>query len=343
MIVEQVVEFLAGRGARVVALGEPMHGPEAFPALRNAIFAALPGCGAVAIESEALAGLPAAEFVRGGPGELDEVVAGLSPAFRGIAANRELIAGLRASGAARFAAIDVPMGFNGGESPRRALRMLHEALDGEAWDPIDALIGADDLWAAPIDPPAALLDRAGEMVRELWTSLPERRGGEVAARIVAGLFDFHIAATELGRHERLLTGLGIRDRLMAENVFALERGAGRTLLFAHNQHVRRGRAHVDWEGLDLRWVSAGAHLDQAFGGGYVTFATAIGSAPERGVGDPPPDTLEGVLAKDPTPRLVPTAEIDVTGLVQRERLPGYIPLQPETLRDFDAVVFLPEV
>lgn len=33
---------------------------------------------------------------------------------------------------------------------------------------------------------------------------------------------------------------------MAENVFTLERMAGQFLLFAHNEHVRRGRARVDW-------------------------------------------------------------------------------------------------
>jgi erythromycin esterase-like protein len=353
VIVEQVAEFLAGRAARVVALGEPMHGPEAFPELRNAILGALPECGAVAIESESLAGAAVAEFVLGGPGELDEVVAaGLSPAFRGIAANRSLVAGLRAS-PGRFAAIDVPMGFHGGESPRRALRLLHDLLGSTdavvpGWERIDALIGDDGLWAGSIDVPPEVQGTAAEMVWALRTRLPQldphaARVGELAARTVEGLLAFHTAATGLSHHERLLTGLGIRDRLMAENVFSLERTTRQVLLFAHNQHVRRGRAHVEWDGLNLRWVSAGAHLDQSFGAGYVTFATAIGEAPDRGVGVPPPNTLEGMLATDPTPRLVPTAEIDASGLVEREPTPGYLPLQPGSLADFDAVLFLPSV
>ncbi|MCF7551335.1 erythromycin esterase family protein [Pseudonocardia sp. WMMC193] len=351
MIVEQVVRFVSGRRARVVAMGEPMHGPEAFPALRNAILEALPDCAAVAIESDSLAGLAIDEFVRGGPGDLDEVVGGLSPAFRGIAANRALIAGLRESRGVRFAAIDVPVGFRGGESPRRSARLLHEAAGRPGtWARLDALIGDDDLWTRPIAVPAELRDLAAELVWRMQVALPEvdpgaARAGELAARTVGGLLAYHAAVSGggLSAQERLVTGLGIRDRAMAENVFTLERTAGQVLLFAHNEHVRRGRARVDWDGLDLRWTSAGAHLAHSFGARYVVFATAVGTAPDHGVGEPPPGTLEGLLARDPTPRLVPTSEIDTTGLVRRPSQPGYLSLDPATLTDADAVLFLPTV
>jgi erythromycin esterase-like protein len=54
-MIDQVARLVAERAPRVVGLGEPMHGVEAFPALRNAMLERMPGCRTVAIESECLA------------------------------------------------------------------------------------------------------------------------------------------------------------------------------------------------------------------------------------------------------------------------------------------------
>src|SRR5690242_10727976 len=61
---------------RLLGLGEPMHGVEAFPQLRNKAFQHLvahDGYRSIAIETDCLAALTVDAFVADGKGELDEV------------------------------------------------------------------------------------------------------------------------------------------------------------------------------------------------------------------------------------------------------------------------------
>jgi erythromycin esterase-like protein len=102
--------------------------------------------------------------------------------------------------------------------------------------------------------------------------------------------------------------------------------------------------------MDVRWSSAGAHLARTYGPDYVVIAIAIGSAPHLSIDSPPANTLEGVLAATTsTPRLVSAAELtklvaDAGDLTTRttENF-GYLPLDLDTLDDFDAVLFLPHI
>src|SRR5262249_41131500 len=84
---------------RLLGLGEPTHGVEAFPRLRNEMLRYLvedAGYRSIAIESDCLAGLLVDSYVQTGDGELDDVLArGFSHGFGGYAANRELVAWLR--------------------------------------------------------------------------------------------------------------------------------------------------------------------------------------------------------------------------------------------------------
>ena len=73
--------------------------------------------------------------------------------------------------------------------------------------------------------------------------------------------------------------LGIRDAMMADNfayTVSSEHGRGNVLAFAHNSHLRRGKAQ--WQlGKDLlSWWPAGAHLDGMFGPGYAVIGSAVG-------------------------------------------------------------------
>ncbi len=90
---------------QLLALGEPAHGVEAFPAWRNRIFRTLVEHHAyrsVAIESDVLAGLRVDAYVASGQGTLDEIMQrGFSHGFGEVNANRELIAWMRGFNADR--------------------------------------------------------------------------------------------------------------------------------------------------------------------------------------------------------------------------------------------------
>ena len=93
--------FLGSLGARprLLGLGEPMHGEEEFPLLRNRAFRHLverEGYLSVAIESDCLAALTVDAYVAGGEGSLDAVMErGFSHGFGGSEANRELVVWMR--------------------------------------------------------------------------------------------------------------------------------------------------------------------------------------------------------------------------------------------------------
>lgn len=83
----------------LLGLGEPTHGEEEFPLLRNEVFRQLverEGYRSVAIESDCLAALRVDAFVREGESCLDGVMeTGFSHGFGGSEANRELVAWMR--------------------------------------------------------------------------------------------------------------------------------------------------------------------------------------------------------------------------------------------------------
>jgi erythromycin esterase-like protein len=157
---------------RLLGLGEPTHGEEEFPRLRNEVFRQLvarEGYSSVAIESDCLAALEVDSFVREGEGSLDGVMqTGFSHGFGGSEANRELVAWMReynwrrdAGDRLRFYGFDAPMEITGAASPRRALAALHTYLASHleaallpcAPEAIDRLVGDDGRWT---DPAAAM-------------------------------------------------------------------------------------------------------------------------------------------------------------------------------------------
>ncbi|MDN5930811.1 MAG: erythromycin esterase family protein, partial [Pseudonocardia sp.] len=160
--------FLATRPTppRVLALGEPTHGEEAFPRLRNAALRHLvahAGFRAVAIESDALAGLAVDDHVCGGPGDLDDVMAtGFSHGWGASPANRELVTWLREhnrdrapADRVRFHGIDTPTEMMYAHSPRAALLALHahlatvlDQLPCTVAD-LERLTGDDARWTEP--------------------------------------------------------------------------------------------------------------------------------------------------------------------------------------------------
>lgn len=166
--------FLGSLGARprLLGLGEPMHGEEEFPRLRNEVFRHLverEGYRSIAIESDCLAALTVDAYVAGGEGSLDAVMEnGFSHGFGELEANREVVVWMREHNRnrapedrLRFYGFDAPTEITGAASPREALTALHGYLAAHLEadllpcnsETIEGLIGDDRPWT---DPAAAM-------------------------------------------------------------------------------------------------------------------------------------------------------------------------------------------
>jgi erythromycin esterase-like protein len=381
-----VMKLLPAR-PRLLALGEPTHGEDTLLAVRNDLFRQLAeqeGYQTIAIESDCLMGLVVDDYLTSGMGTLDEVMArGFSHGWGAHAGNRELLRWMRAcndsrpaSGRLRFAGFDGPLEITAAASPRQALTALHAYL--ATWvdpgllpctaDTLDRLLGADGRWAnkaAMMDPSqsagqtpeakelrlladdlAALLD---EQTPHLITaaSPDELDRARLYARTATGLLRYHfwMASTSPGRLARLCA---LRDSMMAGNLLALaERGP--VLVHAHNGHLQRDKSTMPmWQG-PVQWWSAGALVSTHLGQGYAFLATALGTIRHRGVGTPPPDTVEGLLYPLPAGRCVIGTGPLAAALGDTQLVPrvspwfGYSPLDPAHLAGSDAIVFVKDV
>jgi hypothetical protein len=136
-----------------------------------------------------------------------------------------------------------------------------------------------------------------------------------------------------------------RDAMMADNLREIadrEARRGPTLVFAHNRHLQRESSTMAMAGTPVSWWCAGAITATTLGDGYAFVATAVGSAPARGLGEPPPDTLEGLLAELGA-GLHHADDLKGRQLVPRAGEYWYFPLDPEHLDGADAVLFVPTV
>lgn len=373
--------FLAARPIppRVLALGEPTHGIEAFPRLRNAALRHLvehAGYRAVALESDAPAGLLVDDYVCGGPGDLDDVLAaGFSHGFGGSPANRELVAWLRdhnrdrdPADRVRFHGFDAPTEMMYAHSPRAALLALHAHLDAvldrlpcSAAD-IERLTGDDARWTEPAaarepkrsigsSPEVATLRLlADDLVAVLHAERPRLVAATCAdawwrarlqGRSAAGLLRYHAGMADPadGRMSRLS---GLRGAMMAENLLAAAERDAPLLAFAHNLHLQRVLGTWRVGDQAWQWWSAGAIVAEQLGAGYAVIATSMGAAPGKGLGAPAPGTAEAALPAgrvlvDPQMLRGTAARTDVTPAM------GYFPIDPEQLDGSDGIVHLDTV
>ncbi|PVZ08465.1 erythromycin esterase family protein [Actinomycetospora cinnamomea] len=390
-----LVDLLPAR-PRLLALGEPTHGEDTLLHVRNHLFRQLveqQGYRTIAIESDCLRGLLVDDHVTTGRGTLDDVMAhGFSHGFGASPANRQLVAWMRAHNEGRpadeqvrFAGVDGPLEITGAASPREALTALDEHLaavvDADLLpvtaETLDHLLGADERWTDPAamrDPSRSVgrtpeADRLRLVADDLVALLDEQTPASIAAtsrdawhrarlhgRTAAGLLLYHhaMAGTSPGRMARML---GLRDRMMAANLLALaERGP--VLTFAHNAHLQREQSSMRLGEHPVAWWSAGALVAAHLGGDYAFLATALGTIRHRGVDDPPPDTVEGLLAALPPDhgqdhrfleaRLLEARLVDARRLAPRvgDVTPrvspwfGYAPLDPAHLESIDGLVFV---
>ncbi len=236
------------------ALGEPTHGIEAFPLLRNEILGHLVGRGyrSIVLETDVFAASVVDDYVGGATAEIDEVLAtGFSHGFGAVPGNRELVEWLRAHNAGRaprdrvrFHGFDAPVEFSGAPSPRHALSSVNDhlpaALRPASVRDLDALLGEDADWTnqtAMFDPAASIGDSdraralrivADDLASALCRAAPGLRPADPTgyahavahARTAQGLLRYH-AAMASPAPDRIATMGSLRAEMMAENLLAI--------------------------------------------------------------------------------------------------------------------------
>jgi erythromycin esterase-like protein len=331
---------LLSPATRLLGLGEPTHGVEAFPELRNELFRHLvehEGYRSITMESDCLSALAADAYVTDGIGTLDDAMSrGFSHGFGASPANRELLRWMRAYNEQRspherlrFYGFDGPLEMTGAASPRPALTAPHDYLAAHldlAWsrETLDELLGPDERWtnpAATMDPTQSVgrtpeakeLRLIADDLRALLTShAPHLTAAaspgdwwraDLHARTAAGLLRYHAGMAGTAP-TRVGTLMCLRDAMMTDNLDAIirrEARRGPTLAFAHNRHLQRDKSHLQLAGLPLQWWSAGAIIGTRLGDQYAFAAATFGT---RGADVPHPDTLEGLLSTLPHARAV---------------------------------------
>lgn len=374
-----VLRLFGPRPPRLVGLGEPLHGVDEFLRLRGGVFRHLvahAGFRTLALESNAWAGRLVDAWVRGGPGDVEDVqTRGFSPYFGKSAVDRELLEWARAHNAGRPAdeqvhvtGFDAPTEMMFAESPRGPLAHLHRYLDDQGsptvpWSTLDVLLGADDPWtdeAAAMDPARSVGSEervrtlrvlADDLARTLAIEAPALRratgrdafdDAALAARTATGLLAYHASMAEPGDGGRRWSrNAGLRDTMMADNLEALA-ARGPTLVFAHNQHVRTGTAHMTLGPMSLRWQPAGAHLADRLGPDYLAVGIAIGRAAHLGIPEPGPGTIEGALraALPAGNHLLESHAVPSGRELRTWDNPAYVPLDDAALDEVDAVLFV---
>lgn len=387
--VTSFLDSLATR-PRLLGFGEPTHGLDQLPQLRNRIFEHLvehEGYRSIALESDCLAGLVVDDFISGATDSLDEAMrAGFSHGFGEFAANRELVAWMAEQNPSRdpgdrlrFYGFDAPTEMMYASSPRAALLALHDYLVTHldevthGRDTIATLVGDDDRWtnpAAAMDPTQSVggsdeVTRLRVIADDLGAQLLSETPRLVAAtshddwwratlwaRAASGLLRYHAAMAETAPN-RVGRLMGLRDTMMAENLLDLaarESRRGPTLVFSHTGHLQKNPGRWQLADMQLTWWSGGAIAAAAhLGDEIATLAIAFGAAPERGLGAPEPETVEGTLAALPGTGYVFTAAAladavgDAPPRTDHSPRQGYFPVEALHLDGVDGVLFMREI
>ncbi|MGY4103242.1 erythromycin esterase family protein [Nocardia sp. R16R-3T] len=356
----------------LLALGEPTHGIEAFPLLRNEILAHLVDRGyrSIVLETDIFAASVVDDYVAGAASEIDTVLAtGFSHGFGAVPGNRELVEWLRAYNAGRgpvdrvrFYGCEAPVEYAAAPSPRRALSSvidyLPEPLRPASVRDLDALLGEDADWtneAAMFDPAESVGDSdraralrivADDLASALRRAAPGLRPADPTsydhaiahARTAQGLLRYH-AAMASPTPDRIALLLSVRAEMIADNLLAIvaqERRRGPSLVFAHNVHLQRARTAVGET--DKHWGSAGALVALPLGQRYMFLATDANP-------DSDPGTLQNILAEATTRRALfpaPAVRAALAPSISTGKpiVPGHIPLTPADLDSADAVIFI---
>lgn len=341
------------------------------------------GFSAIAIESSFPRAHITNEYIAGrGPKSYEQIQRpGFGQGFGQLEANRELVEWMKEynsnpehRGKLRFYGLDIPTGTIGIASPRQALYFVLDYLSAidngrakEERERIEQLLGQDADWENPsahtdptksmgLSPQATKLRvETEELISELQARRPElveksdRDSFMEAlqhAKVVRGLLNFHASMAKTTGYyaERL----GVRDALQADNLFYMlsrERDRGKVFAFAHNSHLKRGKAEWQWGTELVTWWPAGSQLNEILGKGYAVIGTAVGISEENGIGEPEDGALEARLIATQGPmRFIPTyggkglPASEIANLPIRsgsKKNPTYFPLTSQSFTDFD--------
>lgn len=320
--------------ARVVALGEPVHGAHEPLAFRNCLFRYLveeQGFTAIALESGLHESRRLHDYAAGGAGEVRHLArSGFTWGFWRYPENIELLEWIRAYNLdpkhARkigFYGIDI----SGGDADGAWVRARITLDDGLAYLARAAPAGSArlrekvspflDRFSAPgyrslakgeraslrrsIDGMLGFFDanRAALLAASSREDYEWARQNIVAARQLQSLFDVSGVPDPEGR---LLAGDyradAARDAAMAANaLWALEREGpkARMLIFAHDGHVMNARTHGGiWAVYASRPAVMGMHLRRALGRDLLVVA---GSSVARGEGPGAPGSVDAALGR----------------------------------------------
>ena len=315
---------------------------------------------------------------------------GFGHGFGRLDANRELVEWMRRYNAdpthrikLRFYGFDSPTEMMFSDSPRQVLHFVLDYLASidsasakEHRQRIDLLLGQDSDWENPaammdhtksvgISPAAtALRIETEDLITELRLRRPELAAKSDESRYLEAvqyasearqLLNYHAAlARKSGEpSKRLVELLGIRDLMMADNLAYMvsrERGRGNVLAFAHNSHLKRGKAELQLGTDLLTWWPAGSHLNEMFGPRYAVIGTAVGVSDANGIVRPEACTLEAQLTALPGPaRFIPTHKgrglpaAEIASLPTRSgsmKNPTYVALTTHCFTDFDWLAVL---
>ncbi|GHF67674.1 erythromycin esterase [Kitasatospora xanthocidica] len=153
-----------------------------------------------------------------------------------------------------------------------------------------------------------------------------------------GLLRYHAqsAVRGLTPSDRLSGLIGLRDTLMAQNLLDirdLEARRGPTLVFSHNQHLRRSPSGWAQGELDCGWNSAGRIVGALLGERYAFVAGSLGRSEAIGLGEPASGTHEAFLQRRGTAWELTGAVLPAGGRTRTDTEPrqGYFPLDREVL------------
>lgn len=349
----------------LLGIGEPEHREPALGSVRNAFFARLADSGfrSIALETDRVAALMVDDYVREGVGSFDEVMRdGFSHGFGDFVVNRRLVEWMREYNLGRAPHERLAFhGFDGQTenttafSPRRYLEYARDYLgvevdiagiagDDERWEREEAILDAACSPGATVE--AQRLRAVGvELLRMLdgrVAATPEWRRARIYVTAGLGLLRHHAQAALPDARDTLIARLlATRDGLMAQNLLdirEIEADRGPTLVGAHNVHLQKNPSTLHMSVGDVTWIPVGAIMAALLGDRYVFVAGGLGRGGVLGLGEPAPDTYEGLLQ----------AQVGDWGLVRpdlpnsaplRAEVPhGLVPLEWPTLDGADAVM-----
>ncbi|WP_066367021.1 erythromycin esterase family protein [Herbidospora mongoliensis] len=362
---QEILDFVPS-SCELLGLGEPTHTEPAFGWLRNEFLARLAAGGfrSIALETGRTAALLVDDYVQGGPHDLDTVMRdGFTHGWGEKDHFRALVTWMRDHNEKRppadrltFHGFDAATENYNAPSPRRHLEHARDHLgldvdfagllgDDERWHRTEAIM---DYTESPGASPGARQARvvADDMLVRLYAQAPEGpRADWIRAKTHLttgiGLLRYHAEAAvpRADPRDRMVVLLGVRDVLMAENLFDIrdvEARRGRTFVFAHNAHLQKNPSTWKMGDRAVTWHGAGSIIASLWGERYAFIAASLGRSRAVGLADPDPGTYEGRLGFSTWGLTTDLPE----GATRTDTTPqqGYFPLTPATLDGADALL-----